>query len=105
MSPRTRGGLGYIFDAALQRSPEKVAIYQGDVEVTYRDLEQQANRVANGLLSRGIARGDRVALLFDNDYRYIETSLGIMRSGAIAVPINPRLGNDAIAYIIDHSDA
>ncbi|TAM58712.1 hypothetical protein EPN52_10160, partial [bacterium] len=100
-----RAGLGFIFDAALAQTPDKVAIYQGDVVVTFRQLDERANRVANGLLAAGIAAGDRVALLFDNDHRYIECSLGIMRSGAVAVPINPRLGDDAVAYILDHSDA
>ncbi|MGH7706668.1 MAG: class I adenylate-forming enzyme family protein [Vulcanimicrobiaceae bacterium] len=102
---RPRRGLGYIFDGALERTPEKVAIFQGDLEVTYRDLEQRANRVANGLQRHGIVENDRVALLFDNHFGYIETALGIMRSGAVAIPINPRLGDDAIAYIIEHSDA
>lgn len=100
-----RGGLGYIFDGALERTPDKVAIIQGDVEITYRDLDQRANRVANGLHRDGIGDGDRVALLFDNHFAFIEIALGIMRSGAVSVPINPRLGNDAIAYIIEHSDA
>ncbi|HVA36667.1 MAG TPA: class I adenylate-forming enzyme family protein [Candidatus Dormibacteraeota bacterium] len=101
----SRRGLGYIFKAALEATPGKVAIYQGDVAMTYRQLDERANRVANALRDAGIVRGDRIALLFDNHYRYIESSLGIMRSGAVAVPINPRLGNDAIAYIIEHSDA
>ncbi|TAM74491.1 long-chain fatty acid--CoA ligase [bacterium] len=100
-----RAELGHIFDAALVQTPDKVAIYQGDVAVTFRQLDERANRVANALLAVGITAADRVALLFDNDHRYVECSLGIMRSGAVAVPINPRLGNDAVAYILDHSDA
>lgn len=100
-----RTGLGYLFDLALTNTPEKVAVIQGDQSVTYRELDQRANRVGRALLGSVIGPGDRVALLFDNDHRFLECYFGVMRTGAVVVPVNFRLTDETIQYILEHSDA
>ncbi len=100
-----RVGLGYLFDFALASTPNRIALIQGDCRLTYRELDARANRVAWALRDLGINLGDRVALLFDNDWRFLECWFGGLRVGGAVVPINHRLSPDAVAYILDHSDS
>jgi len=97
--------LGYIFDAPLRLAPDTLALLQGDVSLTFAQLDERCNRVANALLSLGIAAGDRVALMFSNDYRFLEALFGPMRVGAVPVPLNVRMGDDALAYVLEDSEA
>src|SRR5215210_4673454 len=97
--------LGYLPEIGYRLSPDKVALSQGELELTYEQLEQRANRVANGLSSLGVRAGDRVVLLCSNDYRFVECFLGTMRSGAVVVPANIRLGFDNLRHVVDDSGA
>ena len=92
--------LGYIFQDALRLHPTSEVLIQDDVRLTYSTLDQNCTRVAKGLRELGVGAGDRVALLFGNHYRYIETLLGCMRLKAIGVPLNARLSDEALLYII-----
>ncbi len=100
-----RVGLGYLFDSALKDSPDKVAIIQGETALSYRELDRRANRVAWALHRDGIGQRDRVALLFDNDHRFLECYFGTLRAGAVVVPVNHRLSNDAVRHILENADA
>jgi long-chain acyl-CoA synthetase len=102
---RMRIGLGYLFDRALTTAPDKVAVIQDEILLTFRELDRRANRVGWALRRTDIGRADRVALLFDNDYRFLECYFGVLRLGAVVVPVNHRLSNEAAAYVLDHSDA
>jgi long-chain acyl-CoA synthetase len=93
--------LGYLPELGFRLSPRKTAIIQGEVSLTFADLEARSN----GLLGLGIGPGDRVALLFPNAYQYVESLLGTMRAGAVAVPVNIRLGYDSLRHVIRDSDA
>ena len=97
--------LGYLPEIGFRLSPSKTAIIQGEASLSFADLEARANRVANGLLDLGVKHGDRVALLFPNAYQFVESLLGTMRAGAVAVPVNIRLGYDSLRHVIHDSDA
>src|SRR5215813_8729396 len=97
--------LGHLFDVPLQIQPTAPAVLQDDVVLTFKDLDERCNRMANALVSFGIGPGDRVALMFSNDYRFIESLLGAMRMGAVPVPLNIRMGDEAILYVIADSEA
>lgn len=89
----------------LALMPDKVAIEQNDIVLTYAQLDARVRRVASMLDGFGIGRGDKVAMLMSNDYRFAECLLGILRAGAVAVPINIKLGPDTLQYIAEHSEA
>src|SRR5688572_4271334 len=97
--------LGYIFDTALALTPSKPAVFQGDTVLTYAELDARANRMANALAALGVGAGARVALLFNNDVRFLETLFGTMRLGAVAVPLNIRMGDEALRYVAEDSEA
>jgi acyl-CoA synthetase (AMP-forming)/AMP-acid ligase II len=97
--------LGYLIDDALRLHPDRLALIQEGLNLTYRDLDTHANQVANQLVSEGVAPGDRVALLWPNDVRYVESLLGTIRTGAVAVPLNVKLGEDALGFVLKDSAA
>jgi len=97
--------LGYLFDVPLQIQPTAPAVLQDDVVLTFKDLEERCNRVANVLVGLGVGPGDRVALMFSNDYRFIESLMGAMRLGAVPVPLNIRMGDEALTYVVVDSEA
>jgi long-chain acyl-CoA synthetase len=97
--------LGYLFDSALALTPSKPAVFQGETVLTYAELDARSNRVANALVALGVTPVDRVALLFNNDYRFLETLFGTMRLGAVAVPLNIRMGDEALRYVTEDSEA
>lgn len=97
--------LGYLIDHAVQLYPDSPALIQEDLTLTYRELDERSNRVARGLIDRGILPGDRVALMWPNDVRYVESMFGAMRAGAVAVPLNIKLGDEALQYVLADSDA
>ena len=70
-------------------------------EITWSVFDEKANRVANMLLSRGIKRGDRVAILMFNCLEWLPIYFGILKSGAIAVPFNFRFDAKEIQYCAD----
>ncbi len=72
---------------------------------SYRDFEGQANAVGRALSARGLARGDRVAILSANRFEYLTAVHGIMRAGFVAVPVNFKFPPATIDYIIHDSGA
>lgn len=73
--------------------------------ITWREFEQQANRAANLLLTRGIGRGDKVAILLMNCLEWLPVYFGILKTGALAVPMNYRYTAEEIQYCLELSDS
>ena len=73
-------------------------------ELTWRQFDIQANRFANLLLTRGIKKGDKVAILMMNCIDWLPVYFGILKAGAIAVPMNFRFSADEIEYCSDLAD-
>ncbi len=70
-------------------------------EITWSVFDEKANRVANMLLSRGVTKGDKVAVLMFNCLEWLPIYFGILKTGAIAVPFNFRFAADEIQYCAD----
>jgi long-chain acyl-CoA synthetase len=73
-------------------------------EITWRVFDEQANQFANLLLSRGIKKGDKVAILMMNCLEWLPIYFGILKTGAVAVPLNYRYTADEIKYCLDLSE-
>jgi len=74
-------------------------------EMSWRDFDSRANRFANLLLSRGIKRGTKVAILLMNCLEWLPVYFGVLKAGCIAVPMNFRYSSDEIKYCLDLADA
>ena len=73
-------------------------------EITWGVFDEKANRFANVLLSRGIKKGDKVGILLMNCLEWLPIYFGILKTGALAVPLNFRYDADEIEYCVDLAD-
>ena len=74
-------------------------------EITWSVFDEKANRVANFLIARGIVKGDKVAILLMNCLDWLPIYFGILKAGAIAVPLNFRYSADEIEYCVNLAEA
>ncbi len=74
-------------------------------EITWSEFNKKANRFANLLLSRGIKKGDKVAILLMNCLEWLPIYFGILKSGAVVVPLNYRYTAEEIKYCLEKSDS
>ena len=93
--------LGNLIDR--NKGLSKIAIIDDGVFYTYKELNDLADSFANGLQQYGIVKGDRVGILSTNSVNFIAAYLGILRIGAVVVPININLPREQINYILKDS--
>ncbi|MGO4427409.1 AMP-binding protein, partial [Streptomyces sp. MCAF7] len=79
-----------LFQAQVARTPDALAVVSGGVELTYAELGMRVRKLANGLGSRGIGSGDRVALLLDGWLDQVSMTLAVAHVGAAYVPLDSR---------------
>lgn len=85
--------------AQARTFPDKFATVCGDTRVTFRQLHEDSDRIATALRKSGIATGDRVAMCLPNCCEFITVFFAIVKSGALAMPINMRLSPNEISII------
>ena len=90
---------------AVDRHPERTAVVFGGDHLSYAELDAASNQVANLLVSRGIARGDKVALSCPNVPSFTIIYFGILKAGATVVPLNVLLKAREVAYHLSDSEA
>ncbi|MYJ16864.1 MAG: acyl--CoA ligase [Gemmatimonadetes bacterium] len=96
--------LGYWLSDARAEYPDRVALIDlsrtPPREVTYRELDERMDRVANLLTTAGIGAGDRVALGIGNRFEFVEIMFGAMRCGAVPVPLNFKLSAESLTHVV-----
>ncbi len=85
--------------------PEKTALIFAEHAWTYAEVDTLTDRLASNLLAQGLEPGDRVALHMSNCPELVFSYYGCFKAGAIAVPINTRMGPSEIEYFLQHSEA
>jgi fatty-acyl-CoA synthase len=84
-------------------APKKKALYVEDQPFTYQEVNQRVNQLCRLLLESGVKRGDRIAVLLHNCHQYIEIFFGLSKIGAILVPLNWRLAEPELEFILQDS--
>lgn len=97
--------LATILEEGARRYPDKIAVVFGDKRFSFAQLNGAANQVANGLEKTGIRAGDKVALSCPNVPYFPIIYYGILKAGAVVVPLNVLLKRREIAYHLEDSDA
>ena len=87
--------------------PDKPAIIHASTgeTVSYRELDERANKLAHLLYDHGLRRGDHLALMLENHPIFLEVAWACLRSGIYFTPINRHLSATEAAYIVDDCDA
>jgi len=90
-------------EAQVLRTPDAIAVRQGDQELTYRELNARANRVAHYLRRRGVAPGVVVGLCLERSLNLIVGMLGILKSGGAYLPLDADYPTDRLEYMLRDS--
>jgi long-chain acyl-CoA synthetase len=96
---------GEICAEPLRIDPGGQVMSADGLNFSYAQLNERARRFAGMLPGLGVRPGDTVALATGNDWRYVESLLGTLMAGAVALLVNVKLSRDTLAYIAGHSDA
>src|SRR6185436_12013794 len=97
--------LGDILRRHAQVRGAKTAYVVGAERVTYAEFHALSNRLAHALERLGVRRGDRVAVLAPNRVEYPVIYFGILKLGAIVVPVNARFTAAEVANVVHHAEA
>ena len=97
--------LSRLLERNKYRFGDREAVVDGEVRLTYLQLDAAVSQMAQALLDLGYGRGDIIAILADNSYRYLIEILAINRIGAAFIPLNWRLHPRELTYILNHSGA
>jgi acyl-CoA synthetase (AMP-forming)/AMP-acid ligase II len=98
-----RVNVGDMLARTAAKHPARLAIVDGDERYTYRQLDEWANEVANGLVSRGHARGDRVGVVSGNSVELLVAHYACAKVGLGFVPVNLGWRAHEVAYVLDHA--
>ncbi|MCV7442674.1 acyl-CoA synthetase [Mycobacterium paraense] len=96
-------GLGDVPRRSARRHPNKTAVIDGDVALSFAGFDHLVDRAAAALHDNGFGPGDRIALLAHNCWQYAVLAFATARAGVVLVPINFMLTAEEIAYILGHS--
>lgn len=92
-----------LFEGQALQSPDAVALLFHDRELTYRELNQKANRIAHRLRRLGVKRGSRVGLCIERSPELVSGILGILKVGAAYVPLDPDYPEQRFAFMMEDS--
>lgn len=104
--------LGQTFDISWARLleetaadvPDKPCLLYNDERFTYKETDENANRLAHYMASLGLGKGKGMGLILRNSPRFLDIFFGSQKIGMYTVPINPELRGDGLVYIVNHSD-
>ncbi|MEB9164088.1 condensation domain-containing protein, partial [Bacillus cereus] len=97
--------LDQLIDLQSLKSPNQIAISMGDKSITYYELQQRSNQIANYLRENDLKKGQRVSITMEREIDTIVWILGILKSGGVYVPIDPKFPEKRIEYILKDSES
>ena len=94
-----------LIEEKARKYGDRIFLLYEDKEFTFRQMDENANRMANFLLSLGAGKGKGVAIIMGNCPQYLDVYIGSQKIGMYSIPINTSLRGDSLLYILNHSDA
>ncbi|MBR3953910.1 MAG: amino acid adenylation domain-containing protein, partial [Clostridia bacterium] len=94
-----------LFEAQAARTPDKTAVVAVDKTLTYKELNEEANRIAHSLMEKGVGRGDIVGLMLPRKSYLLSALFGILKTGAAYLPIDSELPEERIAFMCKDTNA
>lgn len=104
-SGRNFVNIGVATTRSAKRYPNAIAVFDGDRELTWVELDERSNRLANLLTDElGLQAGERVAVLVPNRLEVVEIVAGVAKAGLVLVSLNFRLGDKDLDSILDNAE-
>ncbi|ERS12924.1 hypothetical protein Q668_16695 [Alcanivorax sp. PN-3] len=97
--------LGHLVTRSARYWPGRVAVADRHRNVTYRQLEERSNRLANALLGLGLNPGDRVAIYSLNRSELVEVEVALYKAGLVKAPLNARLSTEEALHVLEDAQA
>lgn len=97
--------IGNILEDQARQSGNRTFLIYENERISYKEVNDRANQVANNLSAIGIQQGTKVSVMLPNCPRYVYTIFGLAKLGAVEVPINTNTKGDRLVYFIKHSDS
>jgi len=94
-----------MLNMSSAENPDRVAMYFMDKKITYRELSEASDRLAQGLMNLGIEKNDRTAIFLSNSPEFVIAYFGIIKAGSIVVPINHMFKQQETEFILEDADA
>jgi len=94
-----------LFEAQAARTPDAIAVQFGDIRLSYAELDAQANAIAAALIARGAAPGELVGLFVERSPQMLAAMLGVLKSGAAYVPLDPSYPSERLTFMLEDSAA
>ena len=94
-----------LVEEKARKYGDKTFLIYEDKEFSFRQMDENANRMANHLLALGAGKGKGVAIIMANCPQYLDVYIGSQKIGMYSIPINTSLRGDSLLYILNHSDA
>eukprot|EP00833_Pecoramyces_ruminatium_P016004 jgi/Orpsp1_1/1190036/evm.model.d7180000076258.1 len=93
------------FSKVANENENKCALICNDIKFTYKKLEEMSNSIAYHLRNNNVGRGDIIPVISERSHYYVVAVLGIMKSGAAFLPVDPEFPKDRIKYIIKETQS
>ena len=93
-----------LLESGVTRAPEQEIVSSNQNRLTYREFVERVGRLASGLASLGVKRGDTVAIMDWDTNRYLECFFAVPMMGAVLHTVNVRLSAEQILYTINHAE-
>lgn len=94
-----------FLELSAQRMPDKTALICGSRRLSYREVNEAANKLAHSLLAHAVERGDRVAIYLDNSVEAVAAIFAVLKAGGVFLVVNPSAKADKLAYILNNCRA
>ncbi|MDT7804639.1 MAG: hypothetical protein QOI78_8072 [Actinomycetota bacterium] len=92
------------FAGQVARTPDAIAVSAGATALTYRELDERANRLAHRLIGLGVRQDDRVAVLLERSIDLVVAILATVKAGGVYVPVHEDYPADRRQWVVDHAD-
>jgi long-chain acyl-CoA synthetase len=90
-----------FLESSASLYPDKIALICGEDRFTYRQIEEEANRLAHAFIASGVQRGDRIVIALPNSVDSVLAIFAALKAGAVFVVLNPTTKTDKLVYILN----
>jgi len=100
----TDGTMHQLFEETVARTPDAIAVIHREQSLTYRELNERANRLAHHLIAQGVGPEVLVGLAVEPSFEMVTAILGVLKAGGAYVPLDPNYPQDRLAFMLEDSE-